>query len=122
MQENKSTELAVSVEVIEKMTEIAVLEIDGIAGLTKRSIDIKGAVKSKKAFKSVKVESVNGAVEISAFICVKQGFNVKSVAQAIQENVKDKIQTMTGTAVTKVNVIVADIEMPEEDEQGKETK
>ena len=34
---------------------------------------------------------------------------VKEVAAKVQENVKDKIQTMTNTAVTRVNVVVADI-------------
>lgn len=115
MQNNKSTELAVSVEVLEKMAELATREIEGVAGLSKRAIDLKGAVKSKNAFKGVKVESVNGAIEINVFICVKQGVKVKDVAQAVQESVKDKIQTMTGTAVTRVNVNIADIEMPAEE-------
>lgn len=115
MQENKSTQLSVSVEVLEKMAELAALEIDGVAGLSKRTIDLKGAVKSKNAFKGVKVESVNGAIEINVFICVKHAVKVKEVAQAVQENVKDKIQTMTGTAVTRVNVNIADIEMPAEE-------
>ncbi len=122
MQNNKSTELAVSVEVLEKMAELAAREIDGVAGLSKRAIDLKGAVKSKSAFKGVKVESVNGAIEINVFICVKQGVKVKEVAEAVQESVKDKIQTMTGTAVTRVNVNIADIEMPveEPDEEAAE--
>lgn len=115
MQNNKSTELAVSVEVLEKMAELAAREIDGVAGLSKRAIDLKGAVKSKNAFKGVKVESVNGAIEINVFICVKQGVKVKDVAQAVQESVKDKIQTMTGTAVTRVNVNIADIEIEAEE-------
>ena len=38
---------------------------------------------------------------------------MRSVAEAVQLNVKDKIQAMTGTAVTKVNVIVADIDIEE---------
>ena len=66
-------------------------------------------------FKGVKVESVNGAIEINVFICVKQGVKVKDVAQAVQESVKDKIQTMTGTAVTRVNVNIADIEIEAEE-------
>lgn len=114
MQGNKSTELAVSVEVLEKMAELATLEVEGVAGLSKRAIDLKGAVKSKNAFKGVKIESVNGALEINVFVCVEQTAKVKDVAQEVQESVKDKIQTMTGTAVTRVNVHVADIEFPSE--------
>ncbi len=107
MQNN--TELSVSTEVLEKMAEIAALEIEGVAGLSKKSIDIKGAIKSKTAFKGVKVEEINGAVVVNVFVCLKKEAKLKETAEAVQNNVKDKIQNMTGTAVTKVNVTVADV-------------
>lgn len=111
---NNKTELSVNTEVLEKMAEIAAKEITGVSGISKRAIDLKGAVKNKNAFKGVKVESVNGAIKINAYICVNKGANVKDVAEKVQDNIKDKIQTMTGTAVTQVNVIVADIKIEEE--------
>lgn len=113
MEENK-TELSVSTEVLEKMAEIAAKEIDGVAGLSKKAVDLKDVVKAKSAFKGVKVETVNGAVEISIYLCVKQSAKVREVAEAVQKNVKDKIQTMTGTAVTKINVSIADIEIADD--------
>ena len=107
--ENKETELSVSTEVLEKMAEIAAKEVDGVAGLSKRSMDLKGAFKNKSAFKGVKVENINGAIEINVFLWVKE------VAEKVQQNVKEKIQTMTGSAVTQVNVQIADIQIvPEE--------
>ncbi len=114
---NKSTELSVNTEVIEKMAEIAAKEIEGVAGLSKKSIDLKGAVKSKNAFKGVKVESVNGALKINAYITLKQGAHINDVAEKVQKNIKEKIQTMTGTAVTKVNVSIADVEFESETEE-----
>ena len=39
---------------------------------------------------------------------------LRDVAEAVQQNVKDKIQAMTGTAVTRVNVVIADVEIKEE--------
>ena len=107
---NNKTELSVNTEVIEKMAEIAAKEVDGVAGLSKKTIDLKGIVKSKNAFKGVKVENINGAIEISVFICVKQNARVKEVAEKVQSNIEEKIQSMTGNAVTQVNVNVADIE------------
>ena len=53
MQENR-TELSISTEVLEKMAEIAACEIDGVKGVCKKAIDLKGAIKSKSAFKGVK--------------------------------------------------------------------
>ena len=70
--ENNKTELSVNTEVLEKMAEIAAKEVEGVAGLSKKSIDLKGIIKTKNAFKGVKVESINGAIEISVYICVKQ--------------------------------------------------
>ena len=113
---NNKTELSVNTEVIEKMTEIAAKEVDGVAGLSKKTIDLKGIVKSKNAFKGVKVENINGAVEISVFLCVKQNARVKEVAEKVQSNIKEKIQSMTGNAVTQVNVNVADIEFDGEEQ------
>lgn len=106
---NNATVLSVNTDVIEKMAEIAAKEIKGVAGLAKKAIDLKNAVKTKQAFKGVKVESVNGAIKINVYICVEKDAPVKEVAEKVQENVKEKIQTMTNTAVTKVNVTVADV-------------
>lgn len=114
--ENNKTDLSVNTEVLEKMAEIAAKEVEGVAGLSKKSIDLKGIIKTKNAFKGVKVESINGAIEISVYICVKQNAKAREVAERVQNNIKDKIQTMTGNAVTQVNVIVADIEIEKEEE------
>lgn len=111
------TELSVNTEVLAKMTEIAAKEIDGVVGLSKKAINLKGAVKSKNPFTGVKIESVNGALKLNVYICVKKDAVVKEVAEKVQENVKEKIQTMTGTAVTQVNVNVADVQLEEETEE-----
>lgn len=111
------TELSVNTEVLAKMTEIAAKEIDGVVGLSKKAINLKGAVKSKNPFTGVKIESVNGALKLNVYICVKKDAVVKEVAEKVQENVKEKIQTMTGTAVTQVNVNIADVQLEEETEE-----
>ncbi len=111
------TELSVNTEVLAKMAEIAAKEVEGVAGLAKKAIDLKNAVKTKTPFTGVKVESVNGALKINVYISVKKDALVKEVAEKVQENIKEKIQTMTGTAVTQVNVSVADVELEEATEE-----
>ena len=111
---DNKTELSVNSQVLEKMAEIAAKEVDGVAAIVKKAVDIKGAVKSKSALKGVVAESVNGAVKITVYISVNRDANVRTVCEAVQNNVKDKIQTMTGTAVTVVNVVAADIAFKEE--------
>ena len=111
--ENQRTELSINTEVLEKMAEIATLEVEGVVSICKKAMDLKNAVKNKNAFKGVKVESINGAIKISVYVCVKKEAQVKELAEKIQINVKEKIQTMTGTAVTQVNVHVSDIKIEE---------
>lgn len=111
---NYNTELSINTEVLEKMAEIAAKETPGVAGLSKKAVDIKGIVRTGAPFKGVKVENVNGAIEISVYVCVNKTARVKEVAERVQENVKEKIQTMTGTAVTKVNVSIADINISDD--------
>lgn len=115
---SKDTQLAINTEVISKMAEIAAKDVDGVVGLAKKAIDFKSAVKTAKPLRGIKIESVNGALKISVYICVKQGVKVEDVAEQVQSNVKEKIQNMTGTAVTKVDVIVADIEFEKESEEN----
>lgn len=119
MAESK-TALSINVDVLKKMTKIAATEVEGVAGIPNKNIDLKGAIKAKNPFAGVKVESINGALEISVYIIVKKDAHVKTVAEKVQENVKDKIQTMTGTAVTKVNVIVADVKLKDDEEETEE--
>ncbi len=107
---DNKTEVSVSTEVLEKMAELAALEIEGVKGVAKKAIDLKGAIKSKSVVKGVKVESVNGAIDINVYICVDSKSKMREVAEAVQNNVKDKIQTMTGTAVTRVNVNIEDVD------------
>lgn len=110
---DNKTELSVSTEVLEKMAELAACEIEGVKGVAKKAIDLKGALKTKSVVKGVKVEESNGAIEINVFICVDSKSKMREVAEAVQQNVKDKIQTMTGTAVTRVNVNIEDIDFAE---------
>ena len=109
------TELSINTEVVRKMAEIAALEVEGVKNISKKSIDLKGALKAKTPFRGVLVESINGAIEININISVVKGTNIKTVAEKVQENIKDKVQTMTGAAVTKVNVTIADITIEIED-------
>ena len=111
---SKDTKLSVNSQVLEKMAEIAAKEIDGVVAIVKKAVDIKGAVKTKSAFKGVVAESINGAVKITVYISIKREANLRTVCEAVQNNVKDKIQTMTGAAVTTVDVIVSNIVFKDE--------
>ena len=117
---SNNTNLSINTDVLRKMAKIAACEVEGVAGISNQNIDLKGVIKSKTPFQGVKVESINGALELVVYIIVEKDANVKAVAENVQANVKDKIQTMTGTPVTKVNVTVADIKFPEPEKAEEE--
>ena len=108
--------LSINIEVIESMAAMAAAEVSGVAEMAPRRVDIKNAVSGKPIFKPVHAEIKNGAVIINVYICVEQNANAKQVAEAVQEGVKEKVQNMSGNAVTKVNVTVADIKLEQEEE------
>ena len=82
---DNKTQLSVSTEVLEKMATLAAQEIDGVKGIAKKAIDIKGAIKSKSVVKGVKVESVNGAITITIYICVDANAKIREVSEAVQQ-------------------------------------
>ncbi len=114
MSENKILSgLEINADVIEKMVTFAALEVEGTAAMSKKAVDLKGIVNTGSALKPVKVAVKNGAVDIDLYISVKDSANVKEVAENVQKNVKNKVQDMTGNAITRVNVHIADLEITE---------
>lgn len=106
---NMVGDLGINTDVIEKMVSLAALEVDGVAAMANRSLDITGMINSGSAFKPAKITVRNGVVSIDVYISVKDGVKVKEVAETVQINVKDKVQDMTGNAITNVNVHIADL-------------
>lgn len=115
--ENMSGNLGINTEVIEKMVSIATLEVEGVAKMANRTLDISGILGNGSAFKPVRATIKNGAATIDVYVCAKKGVNIKTLAESIQNNVKDKLQDMTGNAITRVNVHIADLEIQESEEK-----
>lgn len=111
---NNTSGLAINTAVVEKMAGIAAVEVEGVKGLAAKTADIKRIISRNTVFKPVKVETKNGTIEIDIYICVTENAQVKQVAENVQASVKEKIQNMTGNAVTHVNVYVADVAFEEE--------
>lgn len=105
--------LSINIEVIEQMAAMAALETGGVAAMSPRRIDVANAISRKSVLKPVHAEIKNGAVIINLYICIHKAANAKQVAEAVQAGVKEKVQSMTGNAVTKVNVSVVDIRLEE---------
>ncbi|MBE6798809.1 MAG: Asp23/Gls24 family envelope stress response protein [Ruminococcaceae bacterium] len=118
MSENKINGVAVNNEAIVQIAGLAALEIEGVAGLAKRPVEIKSLKNAFKTPKTAHAKSIaltvdNGALILDVYLNVLDNVKVKTVAENVQLNVKDKVQSMTGSAVARVNVHVDDVTVAE---------
>lgn len=120
MDNNKSYGLAINKEVIAQISAMAALEVEGVSGTTSRPIEMKKILKGNINSKSFNINIDNGAIIIDAYISVKKDAKVKKVAEDVQKNIKDKVQTMTNNAVAQVNVFISDIIEEQSDEPEEE--
>lgn len=105
----RKSNLTINAEVLENMATIAVKEVEGVAGLAEKGVDLKNVLNRGKIFKPVHVTEKNGAVALDIHVKIYQSANAKQVAEALQKNVKEKLQSMTGNAITRVDVTIADL-------------
>ena len=103
-------QLAINKEVVAQIAGMAALEVDGVSGLASKPMDIKGFVKTGFLSRSVRVSTENELIIIDAFINVFEDARIKLVAEEVQKNIKDKVQTMTGNAVARVNINICNID------------
>ena len=103
-------QLKVSKDVIVTITKNAILQIDGVCSIANaKKKMLKGLFLPKTDLESINIDFVNDTVEISVYLYVKPGAKVKSVAEQVQNKVKNEVQSMTGVTVSKVNVTISDV-------------
>ena len=109
--------LAINNDVIARMAEMAALETDGVASMGVRPPSISAILGKNGNTKSVAVNTEHGVINVTAYIKINESKNVSDIAEKVQLNIKEKLQGMTGSAVTKVNVIVTDVVFNEEEKE-----
>ncbi len=118
MNDKKVGGLAINNDVVAQIAKIAALEIEGVAGMATKPLDIKGVlVKDGLKTKSVAVGVKDGVLMLDVYIKVHDNVKIKTVAEAVQQNVKEKVQNMTSNAVAKVNVYISDVAFEDESEE-----
>ena len=106
--------LSINNDVIARMAEMATLETEGVVAMDNRPISLHNILGKKGGTKSVLVSTEQGIIDIELYIKVNDSAKVSDIAERVQAGVKEKLQGMTGSAVTKVNVVVTDVELTEE--------
>ncbi|MBR6400103.1 MAG: Asp23/Gls24 family envelope stress response protein [Firmicutes bacterium] len=113
MENDKKGVIQISDEVISVIAAAAAREIDGVAKLVPLNVSIFGK-KSAGKTKGVELEIKDGVVSANVNIMAHYNCKVRDVAQKVQDNIKNQIETMTGLNVGTVNVVVADIDFQKE--------
>ncbi len=98
--------LKISEDVIAKIAEIAVNDIKGVCGFTKAKVDFVSLFTKAERMPAIDVDVDGDSVVINLGISVDGNCKVKTVAEKVQQKVKDEIQNMTGVVITKVNVSI----------------
>ncbi len=102
---NTSSNLKISEDVIITVARLAALDVKGVACLA-------GEVNKMSKLRNngpIIVSMIEDVAAINIKIKVKNGVKVTAVAQEVQTAVKDNVQSMTGIAVARVNVIVSGV-------------
>ncbi len=91
--------IKISEAAIRAIAETAVTDIDGVERLTARKCGLLGCTEP------VTIRVAEDMVEITVHIILAGGAKLTRVAEQIQRNVKENVQSMTGVIVSKVNVV-----------------
>ena len=110
-------------EVVSIIAGLAATEVDGVAGMSGGLVGGIAEMLGRKNFaKGVKVEVGEKEAAVDLYIIVKYGVRIPDVALAVQENVKQAIETMTGLSVVEVNIHVQGVGFPETEAKEEEVR
>jgi uncharacterized alkaline shock family protein YloU len=114
--------------VVAKLAGLAAREISGVHNMGTGSSRAVGALKEKLPVGSsspsptqgVSVEVGERQAAIDLDLVVEYGVSILDVAKAVRENVKSRLEQMTGLEVTEVNISVDDVFLGQDESESQE--
>ena len=115
-QEMENGSIQISEDVVASVTGMAVLEVEGVCGLSSSiGTDIAEMLGMKTLSKGVRLSTTEtGALRIDCDVVSKFGQNIFELAKNVHENVKSSVESVTGLRVAEVNVTVCGIALPKD--------
>jgi uncharacterized alkaline shock family protein YloU len=106
--------------VVAKIAAIAAREVDGVSGLggavSSALSGVVGRIRGDEhATGGVGVEVGTRQAAVDVSMSVQYPAAIPDVADAVRENIVDRIQSLTGLEVVEVNIVVVDLEFPGEE-------
>jgi len=120
MKEDGLGKVEIAPEVIEVIAGIAASEVEGVANM--RGNFASGVVErlgKKNHGKGIKVELSDEGIKVDVFCALNFGISIPSVAQQIQENIRQTLLNMTGLHVDEVNVHVVGVNFESQKNEAK---
>lgn len=96
----------ISEEVLAAISAAAALEVEGVSSLTNPS--------KKNAAKGIHIKLEDEKVVVSLSVLIAYGHTIPEVGKAVQEAVKNAVESMSDLEVAAVNVNVSGIVFPQE--------
>ena len=111
LEHNQLGKIEIAPEVIEVIAGIAASEVEGIAQM--RGNFASGVVErlgKKNHGKGVKVELGEEGIVVDVYCTIKFGASIPTVAQKIQDNIRQTLKNMTALLAEEVNIHVVGIQ------------
>ena len=103
----------ISEEVLAAIAAAAALEVDGVSSLAANlGRDIAELLGKKNLAKGVRVQMEDEKVTVDLSILMAYGHTIPEVGRAVQDGVKNAVESMTGLEIAAVNVNVGGITFP----------
>ena len=116
--------------VVSKIAGIAAQEVDGVRMGGGSSQAIGGILSSvtggnvgtgsQSRGVSVEVGEVEAAIDVT--LTIEYGKSIPQIAQAVRQNVINRVENLVGLNVTEVNVAVNDVFFPEQERQQEQER
>lgn len=100
-------------EVLASIAGAAAAEVAGVSGLAANfSSDIAELLGKKNQGKGVHIRVEDDKVSVDVSVLMAYGHTIPEVGKAVQDNIKNAMESMTGLDVASVNVSVAGVVFP----------
>ena len=103
----------ISEEVLAVISAAAAMEVEGVGGLTANlGSDIAELLGKKNLAKGVRIRMEEDRVVVELSVLMSYGHTIPELCRAVQESVKNAVESMSGLEVAAVNVNVGGVTFP----------
>lgn len=103
------------------IANIAAQEVDGVVKVIGSSTSpITEMFGKRNLAKGVKINMDEEGTNIELALVILHGVNMVKIAEEVQRNVKEAVESMTGISVKNVDITISDIVFEEKKEEVKE--